>query len=217
MTDDFFVYRGNTMKKNINLIIGIFISAVFLILYNLSVFAYGCENIRDNTIRLHIIASSDSDADQNIKFIVRDKLLEKSAEIFNENITTENAVQIITPKLEEIKIFTDNILEENNIKYVSQVKLETEYFDTRIYDNNIIMPAGKYLALKIILGDGQGKNWWCVMFPSLCIPVAEKAYENIYSENEIKIINSDKEYKIRFKIIEYIELFKNKVDIDFKR
>lgn len=217
MTDDFFVYRGNTMRKNINLIIGIFISGVFLILYNLSVFAYGCENIRDNTIRLHIIASSDSDADQNIKLIVRDKLLEKSTEIFNENITTENAVQIITPKLEEIKIFTDNILEENNIKYVSQVKLETEYFDTRIYDNNITMPAGKYLALKIILGDGQGKNWWCVMFPSLCIPVVEKGYENIYSENEIKIINSDKEYKIRFKIIEYIELFKNKVDISFKR
>lgn len=217
MTDDFFVYRGNTMRKNINLTIGIFISGVFLILYNLSVFSYGCENIRDNTIRLHIIASSDSDTDQNIKLIVRNKLLEKSTEIFNENITTENAVQIITPKLEEIKIFTDNILEENNIKYVSQVKLETEYFDTRIYDNNIIMPAGKYLALKIILGDGQGKNWWCVMFPSLCIPVAEKGYENIYSENEIKIINSDKEYKIRFKIIEYIELFKNKVDINLKR
>lgn len=201
------------MNKQTNLTIGIIVSAFFLFLYNLSVFAYGCENVRNDTIRLHIIASSDKEEDQNIKLMVRDRLLSESAELFNGNITTENAVEILTPRLKEIKVMTDAILEENELAYTCEVTLENEYFDTRVYDNGITMPAGKYLALKIILGNGEGKNWWCIMFPSLCIPVAEKTDINVYSENEKKILYSDNKYEIRFRIVEYIELLKNKVDI----
>ncbi len=200
------------MNKQTNLIIGIIVSAIFLILYNLSAFAYGCENVRNDTIRLHIIASSDTEEDQNIKLTVRDNLLSESEALFDGSITTENAVEILTPRLNEIKEMTDAILEEYNFDYTCKVTLENEYFDTRVYDNGITMPAGKYLALKIILGNGEGKNWWCIMFPSLCIPAAEQNDINVYSENEKEIILSENKYEIRFKLIEYIELLKNKVD-----
>ena len=170
-------------------------------------------NIRNDTIRLHIIASSDNEKDQQIKMIVRDKLLTEASELFNGTITTENAVEILVPEIRQIKKLTDSILIENNVTYTSRVTLETEYFDTREYENGITMPAGKYLALKIILGNGGGKNWWCIMFPALCLPVAEKHAECVYSESEKKIITSDEKYEIRFRVIEYIEILKNKVDI----
>lgn len=145
--------------------------------------------------------------------IVRDKLLTEASELFNGTITTENAVEILVPEIRQIKKITDSILIENNVTYTSRVTLETEYFDTREYENGITMPAGKYLALKIILGNGEGKNWWCIMFPALCLPVAENYTECVYSESEKKIITSDEKYEIRFRVIEYIEILKNKVDI----
>ena len=97
--------------------------------------------------------------------------------------------------------------------------LVTEYFDTRTYNDSVTLPAGKYLALKIVLGDGGGKNWWCVMFPSLCLPAAEKtdiqAIKNVYSEKEENIVTGSEKYEYRFKIIEFIEKMRNKVDNRF--
>ncbi len=204
------------MNKKINLTIGIITSLLFLFIYNVSAFSYQCENVRKDTIRLHIIASSDTKKDQEIKLKVRDKILAESPGIFDGSITTENAKQLLTPQLDKIKHSTDTILNELQAEYDSQVSLETEYFDTRIYENGITMPAGKYLALKITLGEGKGKNWWCIMFPSLCLPAAEQnntnVAETVYSDSEKKIIMTTDKYEIRFKIIEYIEKIKTKVD-----
>lgn len=204
------------MKKNINLFIGVISGVLFLLIYNLSAFANQCENIRNDTIRLHIIASSDSTEDQEIKLVIRNRLLSEASNIFDGNVTPDNAEKILIPKLNEIRNITDKILEEYGYEYKSEVTLETEYFDTRIYDESITMPAGKYLALKIILGKGEGQNWWCVMFPALCLPVAEEnnkfQINTVYSESENMILKSFKKYEIRFKILEYIESMKYMVD-----
>ena len=107
-----------------------------------------------------------------------------------------------------------NTLREN---YKANAKLVYEYFDTRTYDNNITLPAGKYLALKIELGEAEGKNWWCVMFPALCLPAAQKEDKNniisVFSEEENAIIHNKSSYEIRFQIIEWIESIKSKGDI----
>lgn len=215
MTDDF-IFQEKNMDKKTNLSIGIITALIFTLLFNISSFAYQCENVRNNTIRLHIIAASDSIKDQTIKLKVRDELLRKSESVFEGCITTENAKEKLNPKLSEIKNIADKILKENNVLYDSEVSLETEYFDSRIYENGITMPAGKYLALKISLGPSKGENWWCIMFPSLCLPAATENYHNqiqsVYSDKEQKIVMTTDKYKISFKIIEYIESLKNEVD-----
>ena len=205
------------MNKHTNLTIGIIAGVIFLIIYNISAFAFQCNEIRTNTIRLHVIANSDSAADQNIKLKVRDAILAAGSNIFDGTVTPANAQEIITNEKKHLENTANNVLRECNQNYIATVSLTTEYFDTRIYDNNLTLPAGKYLALKVVLGEGNGKNWWCVMFPSLCLPATEKTNNNLlkntYSDAERYIIENSDKYEIRFKIIEIIETLKNKVDI----
>ena len=204
------------MHRKIHFTTGIIAGMIFLTLFNFSAYANNCEKIRNNTLRLHIIAESDNEADQKIKLQIRDAVLESSPDIFDGSITIENAKEKILPEIDNIRKTADRILEENGFDYKSEVILTDEYFDTRVYKNNITLPAGKYLALKIILGEGKGKNWWCVMFPALCLPIAENNENYIatfYSDEEKDIITNTSRYEIRFKISESIEKIKNMVDI----
>ena len=115
---------------------------------------------------------------------------------------------------EKDKIITvaESVLRENGFSYSVDAKLVTEYFTTRVYDD-FTMPAGEYLALKIILGEGAGHNWWCVMFPPLCLPAAtEKCdIDAFFGENGADIIESSPEYEIRFKIVEVFESLLSKI------
>lgn len=208
------------MKKYTNLTIGIAAGMLFLIIYNLSAFAFQCNEIRHDTIRLHVIANSDTTEDQEIKLIVRDVLLASGQDIFNGTVTPENAQSKISSELKNLENVANEILKQNGKNYTAKVNLTTEYFSTRTYNDNITLPAGKYLALKVVLGDGVGKNWWCIMFPTLCLPATKKtnhrAMKNVYSENEKYIIENAKKYEFRFKIIEVIETLKNMSDNQYQ-
>lgn len=205
------------MNKNTNLLTGIATAIIFLIIYNISSFAFQCNEIRANTIRLHVIANSDSPEDQDIKLKVRDALLDAGSNIFDGSVTPDNAQKKITDEINHLENTANSVLKKYNKNYHATVTLTTEYFDTRIYDDDITLPAGKYLALKVVLGEGDGKNWWCVMFPTLCLPATEKtdhnALKNTYSDTGKYIVENSDKYEIRFKIIEIIEKLKNKVDI----
>ena len=205
------------MNKNSHLTIGIISGLIFLIIYNISAFAYQCNEIRSDTIRLHVIADSDSQIDQDVKLKVRDAVLNAGKSIFDGTVTKENAQEKITNELEIIEQTANETLRKYNMNYTAKAELVTEYFDTRIYDNKVVLPAGKYLALKIVLGEGNGQNWWCVMFPTLCLPAAEKtdseAIKSVYSDNAENIVTNPKKYEYRFKIIELLEKMKNYVDI----
>ena len=205
------------MNKNSHLTIGIISGLIFLIIYNISAFAYQCNEIRSDTIRLHVIADSDSQIDQDVKLKVRDAVLNAGKSIFDGTVTKENAQEKITNELEIIENTANETLRKYNMNYTAKAELVTEYFDTRIYDDKVILPAGKYLALKIVLGEGNGQNWWCVMFPTLCLPAAEKtdseAIKSVYSDNAENIVMNPKKYEYRFKIVELIEKMKNHIDI----
>lgn len=205
------------MNKNTNLLTGIATAIIFLIIYNISSFAFQCNEIRANTIRLHVIANSDSPEDQDIKLKVRDALLDAGSNIFDGSVTPDNAQKKITDEINHLENTANSVLKKYNKNYHATVTLTTEYFDTRIYDDDITLPAGKYLALKVVLGEGDGKNWWCVLFPTLCLPATEKtdhnALKNTYSDTGKYIVENSDKYEIRFKIIEIIEKLKNKVDI----
>ncbi|MBQ8210851.1 MAG: stage II sporulation protein R [Clostridia bacterium] len=207
-----------TKQKHTNLTIGAVVALIFLLLYNVSTFAYSCQTIRDDVIRLHIIANSDSDADQQLKLKVRDAVLAECPDIFDGSITPEDAKAKITPEIENLTQIAQTVITENGYNYSVKVTLETEYFATRVYDDSVTLPAGKYLALKIVIGEGVGKNWWCVMFPSLCLPAAEETdtdkLNGIFSKNQKSIVLESEKYEVRFKIVEYAEMLKDYLSKD---
>ncbi len=204
------------MRNYKNITIAVSVSLIFVIFYNITAFAFNCKEIRSDVIRLHVIANSDSQEDQSLKLAVRDSVLESGKNIFDGTVTPKNAKEKIIPELDNLRKTAEKTIAENGYNYGVKAELITEYFDTRIYDEKVTLPAGKYLALKITIGEGKGKNWWCVMFPALCLPAAESTDSNavfsVFSENNAEIVTNSDNYEVRFKLIEYIEKLKERVD-----
>ncbi len=126
------------------------------------------DSVYESVFRLHIIANSDSSADQNVKLLVRDALLEYEKNAMENASSLEEAQKILMDNGDEILSLTEKVLKENGMNYKAQLMVGNFYFPDREYGKKFY-PAGNYEALRIILGDGKGKNWWCVMFPPLCI------------------------------------------------
>ncbi len=192
------------------------ILAIILSLYSafsLTFFSASAENVREEVVRLHILANSDSKIDQDVKIKVRDALLKTNTDILKSGVTTENAHKYFKNSKKELLKTANNILKENGFDYIAKITLTEEYYETRNY-GNYVFPAGKYLSLRVILGEGEGKNWWCVMFPPMCVPAAsevesdKKIATEYFSENSEKIVSGGDKYIIKFKILEIYEMLK---------
>lgn len=137
-------------------------------------FSENCENVRGEVLRLHIPANSNSAEDQQIKLALRDYLLSEFGSGLGECNDLAEAEQKASELLPEIERKSSEFLSENGFSYGAKAELVSMYFTTREYDR-LILPAGEYKALRVTLGSGEGDNWWCVIFPQLCIPaVTEK-------------------------------------------
>lgn len=128
-------------------------------------------------VRLHILANSDSALDQRNKLIIKDSVLSYLQENMQDITTTEQAIVYLQNTCPEIERFVNQKLEDMGCEYTARVSLTEEEFDTRHYDT-FSLPAGIYNALKIKLGDAGGRNWWCVVFPSLCLPASAGAFQD---------------------------------------
>ncbi len=190
--------------------------AIFLSLYyafSFTLFASACGNLRSEVVRLHILANSDSRSDQQLKLKVRDALLRKNTMLLSDSVTRENAEEYFEMSNDVLLREAERVVRENGFTYKVTISLEEEYFETRQY-GELTFPAGEYLSLKVIIGEGKGKNWWCVMFPPLCVGVAEDVTNDkdktaeYLSPNEREII-SDGKYIFKFKIVEAYEQLKH--------
>ncbi|MBQ2903959.1 MAG: stage II sporulation protein R [Clostridia bacterium] len=199
------------MKRN-RLEISLAIALVISIVFSLVGFDNECEKIRDSVLRLHILANSDSPEDQQVKLMVRDALLASGTEIFSGKTNVSDAEEILSNEKEKLVETANKVLKENGFDYIAKIGFAEEYFTTRTYED-YTLPAGKYRAIKVVLGEGEGHNWWCVMFPPLCLPAAAGNTEiDLYITKEGgSIIRSKPQYEIRFKLIEIIESIKNKL------
>ena len=179
---------------------------------SMSAYALDCEEVRSEVLRLHVIANSDSEHDQNIKLLVRDSLLQAGADCFSGAVSVQQAAEAVLQPKQELTAVADAVLAEHGVNYRAQIRVQTEYFETRTYED-VTLPAGHYLAVCVILGEGQGKNWWCVMFPPLCLPVAtQNATEYaVFSETDNTVIAAEDGYEIRFKIVEWFEALQQKI------
>lgn len=173
-------------------------------------FANTCGNIRRDVLRLHVVADSDSETDQKLKLLVRDEVLKKGGELFDGTLTADEAQRVITPKTDELKAAAENVLRQNGCGNSVEITVGEEYFATRCYED-FTMPAGVYTAVRVNIGSAEGQNWWCVMFPPLCLPAASADADAFFTEDEMKVVSSSPEYEPRFKIVEIIEAIKSKL------
>ncbi len=185
---------------------------VISVIFSMAGFAKTSGRIREEVLRLHVIANSDSDADQNLKLKVRDAVLLAGSGIFDGSVDVENAVEKITPEIPYLTAIAENVIRDSGYDYGVKIIIDREYFPTRTYET-VTLPAGKYLALRIIIGKGEGHNWWCVMFPAMCLPAADKHREaqSVLDEKELKLVEKNPRYEMRFKIVELYEELKNRI------
>ena len=196
--------------------LAVFLTLIICIIATVN-FENTCKGVRDDILRLHIIANSDSEPDQRLKLKVRDGIISQCGGLFNNCDDILSATQSAEDSLSELKDVALTCVENYGYNYDVSVSLCESYFPTKVYEN-VTLPAGYYNAVKIIIGEGKGKNWWCVMFPSLCLPGAlskESRLSSVLSENEMKLVLSEPEYEVRFWLVEKYYDIKNRFKNNF--
>ncbi|MGN0448552.1 MAG: stage II sporulation protein R [Acutalibacteraceae bacterium] len=161
------------------------------------------ENIRQEVLRLHVIAASDSEQDQKLKLQLRDELLIKGKEAFADSKNKQQAEEKIKKALPYLKQTAQSFVNEKGYDYKVDVRLEKSFFPTKSY-GGFTLPAGNYNALRVIIDKGEGQNWWCVMFPPLCLPAAEKdsvKLSDVLTDGEMEIV-TDRKYEVRLWLVE---------------
>ncbi len=164
--------------------------------------------VSQDIVRLHILADSDSVCDQNIKLMVRDAVQSYCCGLYPDGCTKAQAIGIICENMPGITSAAQSVLDENEIDSTVSCELVNTYFTTRRY-RNFTLPAGKYDALKISIGSGRGHNWWCVMFPPVCVAASDAELSDVLDDGETRLVSDGVEYK--FKLYEIYECFCEKL------
>ncbi len=152
------------------------------------------ENIADNIIRLHVIANSDTDNDQALKLKVRDGIIDGLKETIAGTTTVTGAEEMLLAKKTNIQDSAMDIISCNGYSYPVNVSLEERYFPVKSY-GDLVFPAGSYKALCVEIGEAKGRNWWCVLFPSLCFVDETYAVVPESSKEKLRETLSEEEYK----------------------
>ena len=193
------------MKKILTLV---FVFALCLVALNFLP-VHGEEALYDSVIRLHVIAASDSETDQALKLKVRDAVLSGLASLSKGCSSKEEAERTLSSHLEEVRAIALETLAAEGCDAPVSVTLGREKYPQKSYEG-VCFPAGEYTSLRIVIGEGEGKNWWCVLFPQLCLAGAKNAeaafVEVGLTPEQYRVITETDEpkYKLRFKIIDII-------------
>lgn len=204
------IFKNSKFKITILLIFLLFIyTSICAISYAQNI----STNIANSVFRLHVIANSDSSEDQNLKYIVRDNLLNYMNKLCKNCSSKEEAIKLVNDNKNLFKEIAINTIKENGYSYNVNITVGNFEFPTKNY-GDISLPAGYYDALKVEIGQAKGQNWWCVMFPPLCfvdissgiVPEdSKKQLKNSLSDEEFSLIsdNSDSGFQLKFKLLEF--------------
>ena len=192
-------------KKEIKLAVALALAVSILL--GLSSFEARCEELRQNVFRLHIIANSNSEFDQALKLKVRDAVINETGDIYDRCLDPQSAKEAAIKNKERIYNAAKSVINDAGMDYEVEIEIDTAFFDTRHYET-FSLPAGEYEALNIRIGEAKGKNWWCVMYPSLCIASSGAEITDVVSEDSAEIANNPQNYVMRFKIVEIYEKLK---------
>lgn len=175
------------------------------------------KDISEKLIRFHVIANSDEEADQELKIKVKDNIINYIFPKLKDSKSIDESREILRNNNKQILKIAEKTIKENGYNYTVNSTLDRENFPEKNY-GNITLPQGEYEAYRVIIGSGQGKNWWCVMFPPLCfVDVTKGQVSDKETEETMKRVLDDDEYteisnkndknkiKIKFKIVEIIK------------
>ena len=186
--------------------------AVFFLTGSLALRAQ--DRLADKVVRLHVLANSDSEEDQALKLLVRDQVLERAASLLEQAGDRRQAEMLLRQARPELEEAAAREIAANGYDYPVTAELVDAAFPTKEYDG-FTLPAGEYLALRVVIGQGGGQNWWCVVFPPLCaaasgdVPAAALAAG--FTEEEVGLITEeDQGYALRFKAVEWWEALQEK-------
>lgn len=171
------------------------------------------QTLSEDVIRLHVVAASDSQEDQAVKLKIRDAVVEELSAAMESLPTVEDAKEFLLDHLDEIEAIANKVLAEAGFSDTVTVSLDEEAFDTRVYET-FTLPAGVYESLRIVVGEGQGQNWWCVVFPTLCIPqttddFASAAVSSGFSDTLTATVSNEKGYSVRFFFLDCLGRLQN--------
>lgn len=177
--------------------------------------------LSSKVIRIHVIANSDSDADQALKMQVRDKVLDLCETLVSDCPDRDSAEQVLEDNANEITNVAKAAVSDAGLSYSVASSLSSEFYPSREYDS-IRLPAGEYLSLRVVIGAGEGSNFWCVLFPPICRSSAradEELCEVGFTQKEIRLLTEDEDvhYVIKFKIVEIASSVKERVSSMFKK
>lgn len=168
--------------------------------------------LNENLIRLHVVANSDSEEDQALKLKVRDAVVDRLQETMQNLPDVEDAKAYLEEHLPELEAFVNQLIRELGFTDTAKVSLNREAFDIREYDT-FSLPSGQYESLRITIGEGEGKNWWCVVFPTLCLPATSEDFEDTavgagFSKGLTESLQSDS-FHIRFFLLDCLGQIEN--------
>ena len=170
-------------------------------------------DLADSVLRLHVLANSDAQEDQALKLKVRDRVLEEAGSILPETASVEEAARVLGENLARLAAAGAEVVAQEGYGYPVSASLEETWFPTKEYED-FSLPAGQYQALRIVIGEGEGQNWWCVVFPPLCLgSVSESTQETAHkaglSEQQVSLLTGESEgYVVKFKALELWEQIK---------
>lgn len=167
-------------------------------------------DISTKVLRMHVLANSNSIDDQRLKIAVKNNILKSTQELFTDCDNLEESIKIAQSNTELIKASAQEVIKKYNKNYDVKVYVDNEFFDVREY-KDFTLPSGNYNTVKVVIGEGKGKNWWCVMYPAVCISACSDDFDKALTKEEKKLITS-KKYIPKFKILEIINKIKNKIN-----
>ena len=182
------------------------VAFVLTVIFSILPFEAECSEISKETFRLHILANSDTENDQALKIKVRDKVLEYTEELFNNAKSKNEAEKVIAENIQAVNDVAYNEILNNGFTYPVKTEITNMYFTTRYYDN-YTLPSGMYDALRVTIGEGKGRNWWCVMYPTICVSPVEEQEEKakeVFDDKQYDIVTNTK-FQYKFKIVEIFE------------
>ncbi len=210
-----YYFFNKTSKEKGSVLFFIFVGmfSILLGVVTLCVPTQADGEVYDQVIRFHVVANSDSDEDQKLKLALRDAVIKEYKDMFEKAESRDMAYSILASEVDAVNEFALNFISENGYSYDCNTLIGEEYYNRTSY-GAFTMPEGRYASLRIVIGEGAGKNWWCVLFPPLCTKaamntVAEEEMEDSFIEagftgEQYRIIteNEKPKYRIRFRLLE---------------
>ena len=186
------------------------LALILTVLFSFTGFAAGCEDIPNHVLRLHILANSDSAEDQALKLKVRDRILAESAGLLDNIKNKTDAQNAIKAAIPRLKTAAEDEIKKQGYHYPVNVEMTHMYFTTREY-TTVTLPAGDYDSLRVTIGSAAGHNWWCVIFPPMCLPAAEEPKElsDVLNAKQLQIVEGTGGFEYKFKTLEWYEQIKN--------